>query len=560
MVNALQPVVRLPRQRESRTDRFFFVEAMMPDPIHDNAKSHFDQAKTDGQACLDAALKYISLGWSALPLCNPGHVGVGKTHAKECSSPGKAPWGAWKEFQERIATDKEIRQRWHDNPLLNVGMAYGPVSGLIGIDVDGPGGEELLKSKGVIPDTLEFSTPGGGRRLLFSIPSGVTLRTTYESPAKKQELRFQAKGAQTVMPPSRHKNGGIYAWVPGRGPGEIHVAPAPPWLVCELSTTNDDGNSKPRKSPGEWGKILNGVDDGSRNTTAASIIGKILRNQHDLDTTENVAFAKMLVGLWNERNDPPMTDDELDKVFFSILDREVRRRKEDEPQFDVDVMAEVQKSVEAPKNGHLPDWHLKIIEEDPKIYMLRSPHWSFSRKVKDGYIELNVDQVMNWTPKGKNVKKAAYYQTGEVVRKNIQGWSDPGGILEELTKGAEYLDTVPERKRELYVLGFVCRFLAGAKPPRDEKGGVSAYRPTGTILGDNVCFKLPRLRKAIKDEREDITQGELTAALNKSGFFQTYPDRSRWWTISVEALAEINRRTKERTEKVVNNDADEDSK
>src|SRR5262249_49534611 len=45
------------------------------------------------------------------------------------------------------------------------------------------------------------------------------------------ELRFQAKGAQTVLPPSRHKDGGLYEWLPGRSPDDIPLAPAPRWAV-----------------------------------------------------------------------------------------------------------------------------------------------------------------------------------------------------------------------------------------------------------------------------------------------------------------------------------------
>src|SRR5262245_6244175 len=115
------------------------------------------QRKQDGERCLAAAIQYLRRGWSVLAVCPPDHVGVGKRHGEDCSSPGKAPWGPWKEFQDRLPAEQELRRKWRDNCTLNVGIALGPVSGLIRVDIDGPGGEARLQaiSSGNLPDTLE---------------------------------------------------------------------------------------------------------------------------------------------------------------------------------------------------------------------------------------------------------------------------------------------------------------------------------------------------------------------------------------------------------------------
>jgi hypothetical protein len=198
-----------------------------------------EQRLADGEECLTAALDYQALGWSVLAVCPPDHCGVGTTHAQKCDSLGKAPWGPWKDFQDRPATVNELRQKWKDNPKLNVGLALGPVSGLVRVDVDGPSGEALLqeKSGGDLPVTLEFDSgrDNGGRGLLYAIPLGAQLRTTIDAHKKKEELRFQARGAQTVLPPSRHHpSGRKYRWKPGRSPWDIDPAPAPAWLLDAL--------------------------------------------------------------------------------------------------------------------------------------------------------------------------------------------------------------------------------------------------------------------------------------------------------------------------------------
>ena len=239
--------------------------------------------KAEGLYCLDFALRYRNeFGWSILALCPPDHMGVGVTHTRHCTSPGKAPWGPWKEFQDRLPTQEEIKRKWHDNPTLNVGVALGPVSGLIRVDVDGPEGEARLiqVSGGVLPPTLEFVSgrSNGGRGLLYAIPPGAELRTTVErSGAAKQELRFQAKGAQTVLPPSRHREGGLYAWTPGHGPWEIKADTAPDWLLDQLKVGKSVRATGGTPRLTQSFAIGSPIFDGARNSTLTSIAGAMRR-------------------------------------------------------------------------------------------------------------------------------------------------------------------------------------------------------------------------------------------------------------------------------------------
>jgi hypothetical protein len=113
----------------------------------------------------------------------------------------------------RLPREEELRRWWQQHPNANVGIVLGNISGLIGIDLDGPEGEELLAevSRGGLPATLEFTTPGGGRRLLYTLPAG-TIGKGRPLKRGSGELRILAERAITVMPPSRHCNTGVYAW------------------------------------------------------------------------------------------------------------------------------------------------------------------------------------------------------------------------------------------------------------------------------------------------------------------------------------------------------------
>ncbi len=279
----------------------------------DAAGDYLTAAKRGGEACRVAAHDYLARGWSSLAVCPPDHAGVGKKHGQECDSPGKAPWGLWKEYQSRLPADKELDKKWRDNPLLNVGIALGPVSGLVRVDVDGEEGERFLLevSGGDIPDTLEMTSGGDGRGLLYAIPPGVVLRPTHQHGQKVHSgLSLLGQGSQTVMPPSRHKSGRRYTWKPGHGPDEIKSAPAPTWLIKLMSEGQRNGQGgKARSAPLEDGEV---ISDGKRDTTLASLAGSMRRRGM---TADEIFAALMAV---NERCDPPLSEAQVRKIADSI--------------------------------------------------------------------------------------------------------------------------------------------------------------------------------------------------------------------------------------------------
>jgi putative DNA primase/helicase len=278
------------------------------------AGDHHRQRLADGAACLAAALDYRRRGWPVLPLCPPDHMGVGKSHGKECEQPGKVPVVLWKEYQQAPPEEDDVRRWWQRNPTLNVGTALGPAAGLVRLDVDGPGGEALLAelSGGDLPPTLEFTSgrENAGRGLLYAIPTGVEFQTTYERPKTDEELRFQALGAQTVLPPSRHVSGSLYQWLPGHGPADIDPAPAPTWMVKRWGEHGDGRKRHDRAEPlGEGEPIEKGV----RDTKLTSVAGTMRRR--GLDREEILAALLVM----NERRcRPPLADHVIEKIARSV--------------------------------------------------------------------------------------------------------------------------------------------------------------------------------------------------------------------------------------------------
>jgi hypothetical protein len=192
------------------------------------------------KACLAAATKYLKLGWSPLALCPWNHEGTNGAHQKECRTPGKAPLWPWKRYQDAPPKEAEIKIWWNRVPQSNVGIVMGPVSGLLGLDIDGDEGNKLLEawSAGAAINTLEFTTPGGGRRLLFVHPGLEAPQIKSFKTADKEAIRVMGRGSQTAAPPSIHASGGAYQWVAGHSPDDMKPADCPQWLLDQIDKMN----------------------------------------------------------------------------------------------------------------------------------------------------------------------------------------------------------------------------------------------------------------------------------------------------------------------------------
>lgn len=77
---------------------------------------------------LSAALSYVKQGFSVIPI-----------QARE-----KRPLIPWEQYQDRTATDEEIKTWWAKWPDANVEIVTGKISGLVVIDLDSVEAKENL--------------------------------------------------------------------------------------------------------------------------------------------------------------------------------------------------------------------------------------------------------------------------------------------------------------------------------------------------------------------------------------------------------------------------------
>ncbi len=173
---------------------------------------------------LDAAVKYIDMGFSVVPLSRGTRV------------PPKG-FELSKYFNERATKDK-FTEWYKKYPGCNIGIITGQISGVCVVDLDKDKKEyDPSIELEIFPDSLltpECSTPSGGRHLYFRSPNGSRI------PQKAgifPAIDFKCDESYVVAPPSNLMDGKKYEWIDGLSIETIPPADLP------LSIYNKINNS-----------------------------------------------------------------------------------------------------------------------------------------------------------------------------------------------------------------------------------------------------------------------------------------------------------------------------
>ena len=236
---------------------------------------------------LAEALRYAGIGKSVIP--------VGKN---------KRPLLDWKEFQERVATDEEIKSWWTKWPHAQLGLVTGKISGVAVVDVEKEFGDPSQLN---LPPTTVSKTGSGGWHLFYKYRDGI--KNHARIGGKKVDIR--GEGGYVIIPPSFNENG-EYRWLQKIDP----LREFPEELLEETEKSKLE-----RLERKEFVDLdFNGLESGQRNDGMARYIGAVIKK---IDRYAWDKLAWPLISAANQRNKPPLSEAELKTTFDSICQKEM---------------------------------------------------------------------------------------------------------------------------------------------------------------------------------------------------------------------------------------------
>lgn len=265
---------------------------------------------------LTASEKYLDLGWHLLPVAG---LGDGRCDCRKagCESPGKHP--RISEWQKKASNNLKQVERWVQKwPQMNLGLQLGPRSGVVDVEYDDDEGRATAEE--LLPDcfTPSYQSCRSIHRLFLweeGLPDQAVMTV------RGLEFRLGGdKGAQSLVPPSRHHSGVSYGWLPGLSPDDVDVQPLPQTLRNLLQQQEQQESANPLVFEVQ-GTLEDhpGVSKGKRNNILCELVGSYLR--------ANGPDDKLLpLGLtWGERCQPPMEPARVQELVAGLLRKHLKQ-------------------------------------------------------------------------------------------------------------------------------------------------------------------------------------------------------------------------------------------
>jgi len=236
---------------------------------------------------LDTALKLLGSGMPVFP--------VGRD---------KKPLVAWKQYQERLPIEEEVKTWWNQHPYANIGLTTGHLSGLIVVDPDSQEATRAFKENyPEAKETLQAQTGReGARHFYFIHEPGIT------NDAGKllgPGIDVRGEGGYVVVPPSIHANGKSYQWLNKNKPIAL-----PDKLRKILVSRSKDGkpfNDGLTQPDGEK------IPDHQRNVTLTSLAGSMRRRGMSEEAIKAAILKENSL-----KCDPPLDESEVNKIAKSV--------------------------------------------------------------------------------------------------------------------------------------------------------------------------------------------------------------------------------------------------
>jgi hypothetical protein len=446
------------------------------------------------QQQVEWALEYANYGWRVVVLHSVREDGACTCRrGNRCETPGKHP--RLSEWQKQATTEEDTIIKWWEKwPDANVGIQMGRASGIVDFEVDSPEEEAAFQRlfDNEPPPTAIFKSSRGKHRLFKwrnDLPGGGSLKV-----GLVVRIGNNAKGCQSVFPPSGHASGTMYTWlVP---PSECEIAEIPKEVVTRMWNCDGegapDGNGKQRSRDVLDKPVLRESVDERDNSFLSFACREAGRSPNIDDPQEQADLYAKLQMANTAKCRPPLSDADLQRLHKQAINY-TRKDRDGEGGNNTEFGYTIHGLKYEDGAWRPGEWKLVIVQSDPVEYQLHVPRWQELTADGAGVISLQVGEFRSH----EKVAHAVQAATQSVILDDIPRfwpavWNgSPGskkdkvapsrGLKALLVDEATYINAPPIRKRYIVVAEMFEEKLSMATVAREPNQKKPVILEDGTI-------------------------------------------------------------------------------
>jgi hypothetical protein len=258
---------------------------------------------TEDDTSLEQALAYYDEGYNVVPL--------------QRSNKKPPPFlKGWEQYKQQRPSRDLVKSWFEGKDNLVVALVCGK---FIVVDADSPEAMNWVENN--LPPCPFKVVTGKGMHYYYNNPQNYTTFATRRTPETPIErlIDIRGVGGLIIAPWNRHANGQIYKPIT-----------FPDWKITDHTDLPDfteiefakiTGVPKTETSVQTAPFLLDGVLEGSRNDEAARIAGYLISKN------VNIEFVKIFLQNWNKNNNPPLPQEEIERVVTSVKSTHDRKNQ-----------------------------------------------------------------------------------------------------------------------------------------------------------------------------------------------------------------------------------------
>lgn len=407
-----------------------------------------------------------------------------------CPNPGKHPHGGvgW---PDRATDNESTIWSWfesvEEHTRCNIGVRLGPSSGVIDVEFDSPEGEAVLKQYGLHQIDTPTYKAGRGEHRIFQHEAGLPDSGVVKVDGLEVRLGGGESASQSVLPPSWHKTGVQYKWLPGKSPEDVNPAPLPEAFrqaVLDASKRRGSGLVAQARELLLTEEI---IQEGNRHPSLVGIASYFASNFKTYTDDDRKILIFLLLSENATRCRPPKSRDEVIKIakdqFAHYQQKQIDRRSK-RPLEKHGLVYNLEDRCWEPGL-----WSLTIVKSDPAEYKLHIPH-----PENAGHrltVRLDSKQIVNARDVAIAILEASKtinvldpnparwtsIWNGENIKDEDGGYRTIRGLQSKLFEDADHEIPPPEANVSVNAAGILYSYLAFGFSQNEPTGDESDFLP-----------------------------------------------------------------------------------